>query len=167
MATIQQEPFSIPDYRDLRAADRAFEALVPAFQWSANLTGGEAERLQGMKTSAAFFEMLGAPRALGRPIAEDDGAGGRRVVVISHGLWVRRFGAVSATIGQAVVLNGDRYTIVGVLPDRFVTPVRDVEVIVPFVMEEDPRRDGRGTPGSCGSSAGCGRASRRRRRRPT
>ena len=42
---------------------------MPAFQWSANLTGGEAERLQGMKTTAAFFEMLGVPMALGRPIA--------------------------------------------------------------------------------------------------
>ena len=79
--------------------------------------------------------------ALGRPIAGDDVAGRRRVVVISHGLWVRRFGAVVATIGQAVVLNGDRYAIVGILPDRFVTPVRDVDVIVPFVREEDPRRE--------------------------
>ncbi len=138
-ADSDQEPFSIPDFVDVARQTRAFEALVPAFQWSANLTGGEAERLQGMKTTAAFFEMLGTPISLGRAFATDDAT--RQVAIISHGLWVRRFGGVGGALGEEMVLNGERYTIIGVLPDRFVTPVRDADVVVPFVREQDPRRD--------------------------
>ena len=48
---------------------------------------------------------------------------------------------LSRRSARPMVLNGDRYAIVGILPDRFVTPVRDVDVIVPFVREEDPRRE--------------------------
>src|ERR1051326_3974633 len=53
------EPLSIPDYRDLRHGARTFDAMAATFQWSANLTGEQAERVQGMKASASFFSMLG------------------------------------------------------------------------------------------------------------
>ena len=140
----QQEPFSIADFLDVRARARAFDALAPAFQWSANLTGGEAERLQGMKTSSAFFAMLGVTPLVGRVLAEcDDARGGRRVALITEGLWRRRFGGDATAVGSDIVLNGDSYTIVGVLPGSFVTPIRDAEVIVPFVMDGDPRRAAR------------------------
>jgi predicted permease len=135
-----QEPFSIPDFRDVREQTRAFEAIVPAFQWSANLTGGEAERLQGMKTSAAFFRMLGAPMAVGRAFTDEDERSGHRVAIISHGLWVRRFGAADMP-GSEIILNGEAHTVVGVLPEGFVTPIREVDVIAPFVIGIDPRRD--------------------------
>ena len=124
----------------MREQTRAFEALVPAFQWSANLTGGEAERLQGMKTSAAFFEMLGAPMAAGRAFTDDDERSGHRVAIISHGLWVRRFGAADMP-GSEIILNGEAHTVVGVLPEGFITPIRDVDVIAPFVIGIDPRRE--------------------------
>ena len=136
----EQEPISIPDFLDVREQTRAFETLVPAFQWSANLTGGEAERLQGMKTSAAFFETLGAPMAAGRAFTDDDERSGHRIAIISHGLWVRRFGAADM-LGSEIILNGDAHTVVGVLPDGFITPIRDVDVIAPFVVGLDPRRD--------------------------
>lgn len=140
----QTEPLSIPDYRDLRDGTRAFDALGAAFQWSANVTGGEAERLQGMKASASFFSLLGVSAALGRTVTRaDEAGGGARIVVLTHRLWVRRFGGSPAVLGSSVVLNGDSYTIVGVLPASFVTPVRDAELIVPFPMEADPRRASR------------------------
>src|SRR5436853_5944487 len=90
LVTVQQtradsaeEPLSIPDYRDLREGSRAFEQMAAAFQWSANVTGGEAERVQGMKASASLFAMLGASAALGRALVPDDEQGsGRRVVVL-------------------------------------------------------------------------------------
>ncbi len=137
----QTEPFSIADFLDVRERTRAFEALAPAFQWSANLTGGEAERLQGMKTTSGFFSLLGVQPALGRAfLAEDDRRGGRRVALLTYGLWVRRFGGATDAVGTDIVLNGEGYTIVGVLRPDFVTPVRDAEVIVPFVVDGDPRR---------------------------
>jgi len=138
------EPLSIPDYRDLRDGTRAFAGLAAAFQWSANLTGGEAERVQGMRASASLFSILGAPAALGRTLLpSDEAGGGARVVVLTHRLWTRRFGASPAAIGTTMVLNGEAYTIVGVLPAAFITPVRDAEVIAPFPIDADPRRNAR------------------------
>jgi putative ABC transport system permease protein len=139
-----REPLSIPDFRDLRDDNRSCDAMAAAFQWSANLTGGDAERIQGMKASASFFTITGAHMALGRPIGTDDEQGaGTRVVVLTYGLWARRFGASVTALGAPLVLNGDAYTVVGVLPRAFVTPVRDAELVVPFPIDSDPRRNGR------------------------
>ena len=133
LVTVQQtgpgsapEPLSLPDFRDLRDGNRTFETLAATFQWSANLTGGEAERVQGMKASASFFSMLGARAALGRTLAPDDEQGsGAKVIVLTHGFWMRRFGGSRSAVGQSVILNGDAYTSVEVLPALFISPVRD------------------------------------------
>ena len=139
-----REPLSLPDYRDLRDGNRTFERLAATFQWSANLTGGDAERVQTMKASASFFEMLRTQAALGRLLIGDDERGsGRQVAVLTHGFWVRRFGASPGALGSTLLLNGDRYTIIGVLPDRYILPVRDAELVLPFPMDTDPRRAAR------------------------
>src|SRR5204863_10064730 len=117
LVTVQQtgpgaaaDPLSIPDFRDLRDGNRSFETLAATFQWSANLTGGEAERVQGMKASASFFTMLGARAALGRTLGPDDERGsGARVVLLTHGFWTRRFGGSPAAVGGSLILNGDAY----------------------------------------------------------
>jgi putative ABC transport system permease protein len=141
---VERDPISLPDYLDLRDGNRTFEHLAATFQWSANITGGEAERLQGMRASANFFTMLGTPVALGRTLVPDDeGGAGRRVVVLSFGLWKRRFGSNPSVVGSAIILNGDSYTIVGVLPRTFITPVRDAELVAPFPTDSDPRRNAR------------------------
>ena len=143
-ADSQSEPLSIPDYRDLRDGNRTFESLAAAFQWSANLTGGEAERVQGMKASASLFAMLRAAPALGRVLVpEDERGSGARVVVLTHRFWSRRFGANPGVLGTQVLLNGDAYTIVGVLPAGFITTVRDADLIAPFPIDADPRRTSR------------------------
>jgi putative ABC transport system permease protein len=139
-----RDPLSLPDYLDLRDTNHTFAFLTATFQWSANVTGGDAERLQGMRATADFFSALGTPAALGRTlVAEDERGSGRRVVVLSDGLWRRRFGADPAVVGQTIVLNGDSYTIVGVLPRAFVTPVREADLIAPFSTASDPRRTAR------------------------
>jgi len=141
---VDRDPLSLPDYLDLRGANHTFEFLTATFQWSANVTGGDAERLQGMRASSDFFSALGTAAALGRTlIPEDERGSGRRVVVLSDGLWRRRFGADPSVLGQAIVLNGDSYTIVGVLPRAFVTPVREADLIAPFPIASDPRRTSR------------------------
>jgi putative ABC transport system permease protein len=94
-----------------------------------------------MKASASLFAILRTPAALGRVLMpEDDEGDGKRVAILTHGLWTRRYGADPEVLGSALVLNGDAYTVVGVLPGGFITPVRDAEVVVPFAMEADPRR---------------------------
>ncbi len=76
-----------------------------------------------MKASASLFAILRAPAALGRVLVPDDHAGdGRRVAILTHGLWTRRYGSDPAILGSALVLNGDTYSVVGVLPRGFSRP---------------------------------------------
>jgi len=141
---VDRDPISLPDYLDLRDQNRSFQVLAAAFQWSANVTGGEAERLQGMRATSSLFTALAAPAALGRTlVAEDEHGAGRRVVVLSDGLWKRRFGADPNVLGSSIVLNGDTYSVVGVLPRAFVFPIRDAELVAPFPTSTDPRRTSR------------------------
>jgi putative ABC transport system permease protein len=136
------EPLSIPDFRDLRDGARSFDGMGAACQWSVNLTGGEAERLQGMKATASLFTVLGGRAALGRLLLRDDEErGGARVVLLTHGLWTRRYGADPAILGATLVLNGDSHRVVGVLPRGFILPVRDAEIVAPFPLDTDPRRN--------------------------
>ncbi len=107
--------------------------------WAANLTGeGEPERLQGFKVSANFFEVLGATAVEGRAfLEEEDRPGNNNVVVISHDLWQRRFGGDAATVGRSILLNGEPYRVIGVMPAdfRFVLKT-DVWITLAFTPAE-------------------------------
>ena len=82
--------------------------------------GNSAEHLRGMPVAASYFSVLGVQPALGRDFTEeDDRGGGQRVALISYTLWARRFGADPAQIGQKILLNGDPYTLIGVMPRGF------------------------------------------------
>ena len=149
-AESDREPLSLPDYRDLREATGHSRVSAATFQWSANITGGLAERLQGMRASANSSRARDAgPRSAERSCPKTSLGSGRRVVVLSHGLWMRRFAADPAVVGTSIVLNGDSHTIVGVLPRDFVTPIREAEADrpVPDGRRSAPRR--RVTPDSC------------------
>ncbi|MFY9609332.1 MAG: ABC transporter permease [Blastocatellia bacterium] len=139
--------FSVPDFIDYRERNQTLDQISAMAYWGANLTGGgEPERLQGVRMSAHAFEMLGAKAALGRAlIPDDDDADSQRVVVLTHGLWQRRFGADPSLIGKTLALNGDSYTVVGVLPSDFVFPWLDSEIVVPLKLDIDPRRADRDT----------------------
>lgn len=92
--------------------------------------------------SASAFAMLGVQPLLGRTlIAEDDHNGGRGVVVISYGLWSRRYARDPAVIGRPVNLNGETREIIGVLPPSFALPNLDTEIVVPLQPDADPRRN--------------------------
>ena len=90
-----------------------------------------------MRVSPDYFEITGAGVALGRAIQTDDEH--QPVALISHGLWQRRFGGAS-TSRQTLVLNGEAFTIVGVLRPDFVSLVRDADIVAPFSPATDPRR---------------------------
>ena len=105
------------DYRD---RTQAFEALAAIRMWQTTLVTTEAERLPGMRVSWNYFELLGVAPALGRTFRESDDHPDRyRVVVLSDGLWRRRFGADPSVIGRTLEMNDRAYEIIGVMPAGF------------------------------------------------
>ena len=106
---------------DWRARLRTFDALSIVRGWTPTLVAESgAEQLDGLRVNANYFEMLGVRPALGRDFApEEDHPERWRVVLLSDGLWRRRFGARPDIVGSTVDLNGRRYEVIGVLPPSF------------------------------------------------
>lgn len=121
---------SPPNYRDWKRMSTAFETMGVYRTLAANLVGeGDPERLEGASVTAEVFTMLGARPARGRLFtADDDREGAPGTVVLSHGLWMRRFGGDPGVPGRRVVLDGDPYTIIGVMPRGFHFPGRDAQL---------------------------------------
>ena len=109
------------EWKRLQDYAKPFDYMAAYTSVGYNLaTGTGAEHLRGMPVSSAYFNVLGVQPALGRDFTEEDGsAGGQRVAIISYGLWARRFAADPAQIGQKILLNGDPYTLIGVMPRGF------------------------------------------------
>jgi putative ABC transport system permease protein len=138
-------PLSVPDVEDYRREASSLSGLAVFTNWTTNLTGvGTPERLDGVRVSGNFFELLGTLAAPGRTLEPDDETHERRVAVLTHRLWQRRYGTDPAVVGQDISLNGATYTVVGVLPQRFLFPFRDAELAVPVTLHSDPRRADRG-----------------------
>jgi putative ABC transport system permease protein len=116
-------PFSPEAYLDLKSRNSVFTdvAAISNKGWPVNLTGaGDPERLQGYLVSANLFPMLGIAAVQGRTFFnEEDRPGANHVVVLSHQLWQQRFSADPRLIGQSLTLNGESYTVVGVMPADF------------------------------------------------
>ena len=105
------------DYRD---RNRSFEQLVAIRSWQTTLVTTEAERLAGMRVSWNYFDMLGARPALGRTFRKDEDHPDRyRVLVLSDGLWRRRFNADPSVIGRILRMNDQQFEVVGVMPADF------------------------------------------------
>ena len=119
-ATHQGFPFNTPspaNFIDWREQNTVFEGMAAMAQQSFNLTGvGEPERFDGRRVSANIFALLGVEPVLGRTFRPDEDKPGTRVVLLSYGVWQRRFGADPAIIGRPVNLNDQSYTVVGVMP---------------------------------------------------
>ncbi|HEY8548874.1 MAG TPA: ABC transporter permease [Vicinamibacterales bacterium] len=117
---------SYPDYLDWKRETRSFEQLVGFSYRSLTLGGnGDPERVSGGAVSAGLFELLGVPLAAGRDIAPvDDIPGAAPVVVLTDGLWRRRYGADPEIVGKTVLVNDRPHTVIGVLPPRVEFPFR-------------------------------------------
>jgi predicted permease len=136
--------FSYPDYLDYRDQTSAiFEGGVAAhFPLIPASIGGKGapERVWGQSVTGNFFGTLDVPMTLGRPILpEDDTSAGGHVVVLSSGLWRRRFGADPNILNRDVALNGQHYTVVGVAPPGFYGVDRGIvsEFWVPLAVSEE------------------------------
>lgn len=112
------------DARDLAARMTSLARVSMYRGWDANLSdAGLPERVQAYAVSVETFEVLGIPAALGRTFGAADAAGDGRVVVLSHGLWARRFAGDPAIVGREISLNGRAHTVLGVMPASFEFPV--------------------------------------------
>ena len=108
-------------YRQLRERSRSFEAIAVLKPWQPTSTGpDQPERLEGQRVSASYFSVLGVPPVIGRDFqASDDRLAGPNVVILSDGIWHRRFGADRAIVGRQVMLDDDSYLVIGVMPKDF------------------------------------------------
>jgi putative ABC transport system permease protein len=132
----QRVPTSAVDYTDFRDQPKSFAAIAALDEGAMNLTGGTPERVQAALVSASFWSLLGVQPSVGRGFAPtEDQHGAGRVVVLSDGLWKRRFGADPRVIGQTVMLDGNSYSVIGVAPAGFSYPDRP-DLWLPLVFSE-------------------------------
>ncbi|MFZ0432881.1 MAG: ABC transporter permease [Candidatus Acidiferrales bacterium] len=139
-----KQSISYPNLLDWQRNNTAFTAIAGYRSDDFSLTGvGEAERVKVQMVSADFFSILGVNPVAGRIFMKDDDIhGAAPVVLISQGLWKRKFGSALDAVGRPVTLNGSSYTIVGVIPDGFHLTVQNfrdnTEVYVPLAQNKDP-----------------------------
>ena len=139
-------PVAPANFLDWRAQTRSFEAMGAAEMWSPNLglaTG--AERVKGLRVSPETLRLLGVAPLHGRLLATGGAeAAELRTVVIGHNLWQQRFGGASDIVGRAMRLDGESYTVVGVMPPRFMfAPFWATESELWAPLPLDGRRDSR------------------------
>jgi putative ABC transport system permease protein len=105
------------NYLDWSSQSAVFEYIAAEAGWNATLTGGDEPRsIRGARVSPQYFEIFGTRTALGRTFAHgEDRPGSDRVVVLSHRVWENRFGSDPAILGHTIALNGEAYTVIGVL----------------------------------------------------
>lgn len=142
---------SVPNMEDWREAARSFESIGLFRGRSMAVTGdGDPAYVYGAFATPAFFRVFGSAPSLGRVFEEGDAvAGGPSVVVISHGLWQRRYGGDAAVLGRLMVVDGIARAIVGVMPLEFTAPNEwigasiPLDVWVPFVTGPEYARGDR------------------------
>ena len=111
------------NFLDWRKQSTVFEGMAACGEQSFNLTGvGEPERLDGRRVSANLFDVLGVNAIVGRTFVPQEDQPGTKVAILNEGLWKRRFGGDAGVIGQAITLNGETYTVVGVVRSTIKLP---------------------------------------------
>jgi len=109
------------NYRDWKEGNHSFSVIAGRRGFAANLVaGGEPERVIGERVTADYFTALGVDPIIGRSFQPgDDKLGAEPLVLLSRGLWQRRFGGDQNIIGQAITLNGQKCTVTGVMPNDY------------------------------------------------
>jgi putative ABC transport system permease protein len=123
------------NFSEWKARNHVFTDMAATRSRSANLTGdGAPEQLLGRAVTSNFFSVLGVRPAFGRTFTEEEDRTNAPVVVISQGLWQRRYLGNADVIGKPIVLNGYKTTVIGVLPSEFAFRSRDLDFWVPISM---------------------------------
>ena len=150
-------PVSVPNYLEWRQANHSFAEMAAADQFrmvslaavSDRSTGGggasgqavgpadEPEAIQGSAVSPNYFSVMGVAPQLGRTFADGEDVAGRdHVVVLSHDIWERKFGADASLVGRTVKLNRENYTVIGVMPENFRLLGIPCKLWIPLVFSE-------------------------------
>jgi predicted permease len=125
--------FSYPDYQDYQQ-NTVFAGLAGYTGAGAILSGnGEPESVPAARASANFFSVLGVDPVVGRTFQDgEDKPGGPKVTVLTYGLWQRKFGGDPNVVDKPLTINGESYTIIGVLPQTFQFALRPADLWLPY-----------------------------------
>jgi putative ABC transport system permease protein len=142
---IHQNEVAPANFFDLRNQSQSFDGIGAHGPQDLNLTGdAEPERLPAELVTANVFSILGVKPALGRTfLPDEDQVGKEHVVVLSDTLWRRRFNRDPWIVNRNVTLNGESFTVVGVMPRGFFFPALDTQLWIPWAMEPE-QASGRG-----------------------
>jgi putative ABC transport system permease protein len=137
---IKEDITSYPNYLDWQKQGTSYEHMAGMASAAFSLTGaGEPERLQGAQVSANFFDVMRVQPILGRVFtAQTETPGQDGVIVLSHGLWQRRFGGAPDVLGKTMVLNGRPHEVIGVMPSTLRWPER-AELWKPLAPQQQLR----------------------------
>ncbi|HKH49569.1 MAG TPA: ABC transporter permease [Thermoanaerobaculia bacterium] len=132
-----------PNFDDWRRQNQVFGSMAAVSQGRFNLTGGERpEAVAGAQVTPEFFPTIGVPPALGRGFLPEEGrAGGPKVAVLSHGIWQRRFGSDPGIVNRQIPIDGESFTVIGVMPPGFSFPSK-CEVWLPLPWDFPPASRG-------------------------
>jgi len=147
---VPQDWFSPGQYLDVKTQNTVFDETAISIGASFNLTGqGTPEHVDGARVSSSMFSLLGANSMLGRVLLpEEDQPGKAPTVVLDYGFWQRFFGGDHGVIGRTLTMNGNPFTIVGVMPAEFslnkevmpaVNGIQNADLLVPLPMSETAR----------------------------
>ena len=127
------------NYVDWKTQTQSFDDVAASHESTFNLTGnGDPERVAAYSVTANFFPLLGVAPELGRVfLPEEDRPGANKVVMLSHGLWQGRYGGDPQIINRDIQLDGEKYTVVGVMPARFQFFEHDVKLWVPLALDAE------------------------------
>jgi putative ABC transport system permease protein len=137
---VPEMSFSVANLKDVRDQSTSFESLV-GFNGTGfilNTEGAEAERLSGRQVSSGLFPTLRKAPVLGRGFtADDDKPGAEPVAILSEGYWERRFGRDPGMVGRHLVLSGESFTVVGIMPKTVHGSWKTIDVYTPLLRLED------------------------------
>ncbi|MCI0387432.1 MAG: ABC transporter permease [Acidobacteria bacterium] len=143
----RQGNVSYPDLIDWRAQNQSFEHLAVFRTRSFALTGSdEPLRLNGAVVSADLFALLGISPSMGRGFRTEEDNPGKRVVVLGHSLWQRRFKSDPQVVGRNITLDEASYTVVGVMPAGFQFPIEAEPVELWTTIAHDAMAPAGGNP---------------------
>ena len=131
------------EWIEWRRLNTVFTDLASSQPGDATLSGdGDPEQVPARKVTWTFWSVLGVRPMLGRVFTEDEDVKSVRVVVISHGLWQRRYGGASDIIGRKILLNDESYEVIGVSPENFYfMPSREIDIWMPASFPPWMRRN--------------------------
>ena len=134
---VDEAPTSPANFADWRERNRTFEDMAAFNRRNVGLEiGGQITSVSGAVISPSFFELLGSSPAQGRTFSPDHQSGDPAEVVLSHGLFTRKFGADPNILGQSVLLGGEPYSVVGVMPPDF-RFILDAELWMPLTFTQE------------------------------